>query len=565
DRGEAGPEESHQRESELDNLEAGLEDQDEEGLEDGLATPPLTLPPSRMSRLRMSSYRSASATFQARPVGYLPMTPSSAELFSQQSCLNSAKTLSQVSEGRGSGLDVELTEGVSLSSSLRRQQPRAGRDSGSSTHHTSTTMVHRSQSAVSHSNRLEQEEDHYGYVLPGILCCLAQPPETLAQVEHLSGALGAPEMCCHHPTADYELMTKQPAPLPRSPRATSVQIEGPSSVEWRKQSSPLPSPTYNTAPSPLEGNNTVHGASQESSSGTAATPGGSQGSTEASDSAVARVAEGDKLQLLVERPYSGSVLSDSGGATQGRPEQAAVVEYEYMDIRRTTNTTDTERPIWERRESRAADLRRTEAEEREREEGTSKEVEEKERKEDEDGEEVYQYTNKQPRLLRESSKVAGPSPKPSLLPKPSLSPKTSLSPKPSLSPKSRPKPSHSPKPSLSPSPNPNPRPDGFTAVVDSQVEVEEYEDMDAFGGGSRGSQRGDHQEAEYQNLPVPGKGRATTAEEGGAGSRCAGLGLGGYIKVCSGVGVGEPSSNTSFDNPNYWHSRLFLKSDAVRT
>uniref|UniRef100_A0A674B1C0 receptor protein-tyrosine kinase n=1 Tax=Salmo trutta TaxID=8032 RepID=A0A674B1C0_SALTR len=41
----------------LDNLEAGLEDQDEEGLEDGLATPPLTLSPSRMSRLRMSSHR----------------------------------------------------------------------------------------------------------------------------------------------------------------------------------------------------------------------------------------------------------------------------------------------------------------------------------------------------------------------------------------------------------------------------------------------------------------------------------------------------------------------------
>uniref|UniRef100_A0A674B262 receptor protein-tyrosine kinase n=1 Tax=Salmo trutta TaxID=8032 RepID=A0A674B262_SALTR len=57
DRGEAGPGESHQRDSELDNLEAGLEDQDEEGLEDGLATPPLTLSPSRMSRLRMSSHR----------------------------------------------------------------------------------------------------------------------------------------------------------------------------------------------------------------------------------------------------------------------------------------------------------------------------------------------------------------------------------------------------------------------------------------------------------------------------------------------------------------------------
>uniref|UniRef100_A0A8C7JIS9 Receptor protein-tyrosine kinase n=1 Tax=Oncorhynchus kisutch TaxID=8019 RepID=A0A8C7JIS9_ONCKI len=189
-------------------------------------------------------------------------TVSFLQLFSQQSRLNSARTLSQGLEGRGSGLDVELTEGVSLSGSLRRQHPRAGRDSSSSTHHTSINMVHRSKSVVSesHSNRAEQEdedeeeEDHYGYVLPA--------------------------------------------------------------------------------------------------------------------------------------------------------------------------------------------------------------------------------------------------------------------------------------------------------------------EMHAFGGGS---QRGDHQEAEYQNLPVPGKGRATTAEEGGAGSRCAGLGLGGYIKACSGVGVVEPSSNTSFDNPDYWHSRLFLKPDAVRT
>ncbi|XP_038863853.1 receptor tyrosine-protein kinase erbB-3-like [Salvelinus namaycush] len=557
DRGEAGPEESHQRDSELDNLEAGLEDQDEEGLEDGLATPPLTLSPSRMSRLRMSSYRSASVTVQAGPVEYLPMTPSSGELFSQQSRLNSARTLSQGLEGRRSGLDVELTEGVSLSGSLRRQQPRAGRDSSSSTHHTSTTMVHRSQSAVSesHSNRPEQEEegeeDHYGYVLPGVSntperdCLLSRPasrnsrPSGTSLSSRSSKNVLSPLATAPDPTADYELMTKQPAHLPRSPRATSVQIEGPSSVVWRKQSSTLPSPTYNTAPSPLEGDNTVHGASQESSSGTAATPGGSQCSTEASDSASARVAEGDMLQPLVDRPYSGSVVSDSGGVTQGRPEQAAVVDYEYMDIRSTTNNTDTERPIWERRECRAADLRRTEAEEREREEeGKSQEVEEEKGKEDEEGEEVYQYTNKQPRLLRESNKVAG------LLPKPR--------PKPSLLPKPRPKPS--------PSPNPNPRPDGFTAVVDSQVEV--YEEMHAFGGGS---QRGDHQEAEYQNLPVPGKGRATTAEEGGAGSRCAGLGLGGYIKVCSGVGVVEPSSNTSFDNPDYWHSRLFLKPDAMCT
>uniref|UniRef100_A0AAZ3RAD8 Receptor protein-tyrosine kinase n=1 Tax=Oncorhynchus tshawytscha TaxID=74940 RepID=A0AAZ3RAD8_ONCTS len=109
-------------------------------------------------------------------------------------------------------------------------------------------------------------------------------------------------------------------------------------------------------------------------------------------------------------------------------------------------------------------------------------------------------------------------------------------------------------------------------------EEEEEEEEDHYGyvlpgvsstperGDSRGSQRVDHQEAEYQNLPVLGKGRATTVEvEGGTSTRCAGLGVEGYIKACSGVGVVEPSSNTSFDNPDYWHSRLFLKADAVRT
>uniref|UniRef100_A0A8K9V142 Receptor protein-tyrosine kinase n=1 Tax=Oncorhynchus mykiss TaxID=8022 RepID=A0A8K9V142_ONCMY len=109
-------------------------------------------------------------------------------------------------------------------------------------------------------------------------------------------------------------------------------------------------------------------------------------------------------------------------------------------------------------------------------------------------------------------------------------------------------------------------------------EEEEEEEEDHYGyvlpgvsstperGESRGSQRVDHQEAEYQNLPVLGKGRATTVGvEGGTSTRCAGLGVEGYIKACSGVGAVEPSSNTSFDNPDYWHSRLFLKADAVRT
>lgn len=82
--------------------------------------------------------------------------------------------------------------------------------------------------------------------------------------------------------------------------------------------------------------------------------------------------------------------------------------------------------------------------------------------------------------------------------------------------------------------------------------VEEYEEMTGLGVVPNG-----WEQADYQNLPVKGR---VVSEETGSG-RCAGIG--GYIKVCA--GMGEPGSNTSFDNPDYWHSRLFLKPDAVRT
>uniref|UniRef100_A0A8C4F7P5 Receptor protein-tyrosine kinase n=1 Tax=Dicentrarchus labrax TaxID=13489 RepID=A0A8C4F7P5_DICLA len=94
-----------------------------------------------------------------------------------------------------------------------------------------------------------------------------------------------------------------------------------------------------------------------------------------------------------------------------------------------------------------------------------------------------------------------------------------------------------------------PRPDVLTAGGEK---AEEYEEMTRLGVVPNG-----WEQADYQNLPV--KGRAVS-EEMGCG-RCAGIG--GYIKVCA--GMGEPGSNTSFDNPDYWHSRLFLKPDAVRT
>lgn len=65
------------------------------------------------------------------------------------------------------------------------------------------------------------------------------------------------------------------------------------------------------------------------------------------------------------------------------------------------------------------------------------------------------------------------------------------------------------------------------------------------------------EQADYQNIPAKGR---TCPEDAGSG-RCGDIGE--YIKVCA--GMGEPGGNTSFDNPDYWHSRLFLQPDAVRT
>lgn len=81
---------------------------------------------------------------------------------------------------------------------------------------------------------------------------------------------------------------------------------------------------------------------------------------------------------------------------------------------------------------------------------------------------------------------------------------------------------------------------------------DEYEEMSGFG--EAPSEWG---HAEYENLPT--KARAVPEERDS--DRC--VRIGEYIKVCA--GIGEPGSNTSFDNPDYWHSRLFLKPDAVRT
>lgn len=94
-----------------------------------------------------------------------------------------------------------------------------------------------------------------------------------------------------------------------------------------------------------------------------------------------------------------------------------------------------------------------------------------------------------------------------------------------------------------------PEPDVLTSGAGR---AEEYEEMTELGEGPDG-----WGQAEYENLPV----KEWTSPEEVGGVRCTGIEK--YIKVCA--GIGEPGSSTAFDNPDYWHSRLFLKPDAVRT
>ncbi|XP_041836409.1 receptor tyrosine-protein kinase erbB-3a isoform X2 [Melanotaenia boesemani] len=84
-------------------------------------------------------------------------------------------------------------------------------------------------------------------------------------------------------------------------------------------------------------------------------------------------------------------------------------------------------------------------------------------------------------------------------------------------------------------------------------EVYEYEDMDYFAAPPP------IDTVVYQNMQ---------REEEGAvgGTQTPPSGFNPHMKVQAGVGMGEPAAgDRSFDNPGYWHSRMFLKTNAVST
>uniref|UniRef100_A0A8C7CPJ6 Receptor protein-tyrosine kinase n=1 Tax=Oncorhynchus kisutch TaxID=8019 RepID=A0A8C7CPJ6_ONCKI len=95
--------------------------------------------------------------------------------------------------------------------------------------------------------------------------------------------------------------------------------------------------------------------------------------------------------------------------------------------------------------------------------------------------------------------------------------------------------------------------EGLRMQRGGEGEVDEYEDMDSLAAPGAGDP------VEYENLQGEGEG----VVEGMGGQH---TGMGAFVKVRAGVGVGEPGGgDRSFDNPDYWQSRLFLKPNAVST
>uniref|UniRef100_A0A3B4BWY3 Receptor protein-tyrosine kinase n=1 Tax=Pygocentrus nattereri TaxID=42514 RepID=A0A3B4BWY3_PYGNA len=86
-------------------------------------------------------------------------------------------------------------------------------------------------------------------------------------------------------------------------------------------------------------------------------------------------------------------------------------------------------------------------------------------------------------------------------------------------------------------------------LIGGEGEVYEYEEMDSLAvGGSSG--------AEYQNLQEAGEREATGQLHSGIVP---------YVQVRAGLLVASEGGDRCFDNPDYWHSRMYSKANAVST
>ncbi|KAI3370155.1 hypothetical protein L3Q82_024938 [Scortum barcoo] len=219
---DAAPDELAQRSADLDDLDdldIELVEQEEDVVVDGMTPAPhYSLPLSRsLSRLsRMDTHRMVLAS--SNLAGYLPMTPG-VDTPGQATCqsrsrLNSARTVSESSEGCGTAVELEMSEDFSLTGSLKRRRHRED----------SAYMSQRDSMSggppETPSPEIE-EEDQNGYVLPGdspdreTLLSSSRAAHGRMGKSHSSGLLDDPD------DEEYEYMNKQTCVTPLTPRHSS--------------------------------------------------------------------------------------------------------------------------------------------------------------------------------------------------------------------------------------------------------------------------------------------------------------------------------------------------------
>ncbi|XP_062321423.1 receptor tyrosine-protein kinase erbB-3a [Osmerus eperlanus] len=453
---DSGLDEAQQRGPELGDLHGELQGLDEEGLESGMATPPHYMSQSKsLPRLsRMDSHRGISSM-----AGYLPMTPGVENpgqyMWPSRSRLNSARTVSESSEGRGTVVELEMSEDVSLAGSLRRKRHRED----------SAYMSQRDSMSggppETFSPDTEGEEDHNGYVLPG----LGDSPERESLL------LSTSQVTLPHERT-----------LSKLPQRSSGLLEDPDSASeeyeyMNKQACMISLQTTRQHPShPKDG---AQWLKMNKRSGSSLTPLG----TECTGNRTSGC-QGSDGQT---KNYDNQSTEDSYDSDNIEEQGSGGVEYEYMDIRSVeTETNDPPSPDVPKPSETAEERLK---------------VRRKVKKEVVDNEYVendYQYTNSQPRLHQA---LRGR--------------------------------------------------DGLRLQGEDEEEEYAYEEMDSMAVLGAGNS------VEYQNMQGEDEGAF-----GRQGTQHPGVGT--YVKVRA--GVGEPGGgDQSFDNPDYWHSRLFLKPNALRT
>ncbi|XP_076613307.1 receptor tyrosine-protein kinase erbB-3a isoform X1 [Chaetodon auriga] len=222
---EAAPDELAQRSADLDDLDdLDIEMVDkEDAVVDGITPAPRYLSQSRtLSRLsRMDTHRVVLSP--SNVAGYLPMTPgvdnpAQQATWQSRSRLNSARTVSESSEGCGTAVELEMIEDFSPAGSLKRHRHRE--DSAYVSQRDSMS----GGPPESPSPDME-EEDQNGYVLPGdspereTLLSISRTTSGRMGKSHSGGLLDDPD------DEEYEYMNKQTCVTPVSPRNNSQWLK----------------------------------------------------------------------------------------------------------------------------------------------------------------------------------------------------------------------------------------------------------------------------------------------------------------------------------------------------